>query len=106
VAGKDRTGLLSAFLLDLAGVSEEAIAADYALSQERLRRQREAWLAAAQTDAEREEIRRTARTPPGAMLGVFEELERRYGGVAGYLRAAGLSDEELDLAASRLRAAT
>ncbi|HZT45997.1 MAG TPA: tyrosine-protein phosphatase, partial [Gaiellaceae bacterium] len=34
--GKDRTGLVSAFLLDLAGVDAETIAADYALSEERL----------------------------------------------------------------------
>ena len=36
VGGKDRTGLLSALLLHLAGVSSEDIAADYALSEERL----------------------------------------------------------------------
>src|SRR5436853_114077 len=32
VGGKDRTGLLAAFLLHLAGVADEEIAADYALS--------------------------------------------------------------------------
>ena len=36
VGGKDRTGLLAAFLLHLAGVDDETIAADYALSEERL----------------------------------------------------------------------
>src|SRR5205823_2395366 len=35
--GKDRTGLLCAFLLDLAGVPADEIAADYALSEHRLR---------------------------------------------------------------------
>jgi protein tyrosine/serine phosphatase len=103
VAGKDRTGLLCAFLLDLAGVPEDAIAADYAVSEERLRPRHQAWLAEAETDAERERIRRISRTPPEAMLGVFAELERRYGGVAGYLRHAGLDDDELEVAAARLR---
>ena len=103
VAGKDRTGLLCAFLLDLAGVPEDVVAADYALSEERLRPRHQAWLAEAGTDAERERIRRISRTPPEAMLGVFAELERRYGGVAGYLRHAGLDDDELEAAAARLR---
>jgi protein-tyrosine phosphatase len=102
VGGKDRTGLLCAFLLDLAGVAAEEIAADYGLSEERLRPRHEAWLAEAETEAERERIHRISRTPPEAMLGVFAELDRRHGGVAGYLRDAGLSAEELQLAARRL----
>jgi protein tyrosine/serine phosphatase len=102
VGGKDRTGLLCAFLLDLAGVDRAEIAADYALSEARLRPRHEAWLESAETEAERERIHRIAVTPPEAMLGVLEELERRYGGVEGYLRNAGLSEEELELAAARL----
>jgi hypothetical protein len=38
------------------------------------------------------------------MVGVFAELDRRYGSVEGYLRSAGVNDEELALAAGRLRA--
>jgi protein tyrosine/serine phosphatase len=34
---------------------------------------------------------------------VFEELERRYGSVDGYLHQAGLSEDELDRARARLR---
>jgi hypothetical protein len=34
---------------------------------------------------------------------VLAELARRYGSVEGYLRAAGLTDEELRLARARLR---
>jgi protein-tyrosine phosphatase len=102
-AGKDRTGLLCAFLLDLAGVAVDEIAADYAVSEERLRLQREGWLENATTEAEREEIRRTSRTPPEAMVGVFDELRRRYGGIAAYLQSGGLDDDDLELAAARLR---
>jgi protein-tyrosine phosphatase len=103
VGGKDRTGLLCAFLLDLAGVGVDDIAADYALSEERLRPRHEAWLAEAQTEAERERLRRIVQTPAESMVGVFAELERRYGGATEYLRKAGVSDEELELAAARLR---
>jgi protein-tyrosine phosphatase len=103
VGGKDRTGLLCAFVLHLAGVRLEEIAADYALSEERLRPRLEAWLAEAKTETEREWVRRVSRTPAESMVGVFAEVEHRYGGTTEYLRGAGVSDEDLELAAARLR---
>ena len=103
VGGKDRTGLLTAFLLHLAGVPDEDVAADYALSEERLRPRHEAWFAAADSEEELERLRKIAQTPPGSMLGVFRELERRYGSVEGYLRSAGVGEEELELIRERLR---
>jgi protein tyrosine/serine phosphatase len=101
--GKDRTGLLTAFLLHLAGVSTEEIAKDYALSEERLRTRHEEWLAKAESDEERERMKRISQTPPDAMRGVIEELGRRYGSVENYLRNAGLTDDELARARARLR---
>lgn len=103
VGGKDRTGLLSAFLLHLAGVDDEEIASDYALSEERLRPRHEAWFAAADSDEELERLRRIAQTPAASMTGVFAELDRRYGGVEAYLHDAGVTDEELELVRARLR---
>ena len=102
--GKDRTGLLTAFLLHIAGVGTDEIARDYALSEERLRTRHEEWLANAQSEEERERVRRLSQTPADSMKGVFGELERRYGSVEGFLRHAGLTDEELARARSRLRA--
>jgi protein-tyrosine phosphatase len=101
--GKDRTGLLTAFLLYLAGVDTEEIAQDYALSEERLRSRHEKWLAEAQSAEERERLQRISQTPADAIKGVFAELERRYGSVEGYLRQAGLTDDELARARARLR---
>jgi protein tyrosine/serine phosphatase len=103
VGGKDRTGLLSAFLLHVAGVGDEDIADDYALSEERLRPRHEAWFAAAQSEEELERLQRIAQTPAASMVGVFAELERRYGGIEDYLRSAGVGDEELRLVRARLR---
>ena len=103
VGGKDRTGLLSAFLLQLAGVDDEQIAADYALSEERLRSRHEAWFEAAESDEELARLRRIAQTPAASMAGVFSELGRRYGGVEAYLREAGVTNEELELVRARLR---
>ena len=104
VGGKDRTGLLVAFLLHLAGVAKEEIATDYALSEEHLPPRHEAWFAAADSEEEIERLRRIAHTPSASILGVFAELERRYGSVEGFLRDAGVSRKELALAAARLRA--
>jgi protein tyrosine/serine phosphatase len=103
VGGKDRTGLLTAFLLHLAGDRAEEIAADYAVSEERLRPRSDAWLAEAETEAERERLRRITRTPAESMLGVFAELERRYGSVEGFLYGAGLDGDDLALVRARLR---
>jgi protein-tyrosine phosphatase len=103
VGGKDRTGLLTAFLLHVAGVDDEQIAADYALSEERLRPRHDEWLAKAETEAERERLRQISRTPAASMRGVFEELERCYGSIEQFLREAGVSDEDLALARARLR---
>jgi protein-tyrosine phosphatase len=101
--GKDRTGLLVAFLLHLAGVDTEQIAADYALSEERLRPRHDSWIAAAETAEERERLERITQTPAASIVGVFDELERRYGSVEGYLKDAGATDEDLALARARLR---
>jgi protein-tyrosine phosphatase len=101
--GKDRTGLVSAFLLRLAGVPIEEIAVDYARSEKRLRTRHEQWFAEAADEAELERLHRISKTPPESMVGVLEELERRYGSIAGYLRAGGATDEELERARARLR---
>jgi len=101
--GKDRTGLVTAFLLHIAGVGTDEIAKDYALSEERLRTRHERWIAKAESEEERERLERISQTPADSMRGVFEELERRYGSVEGYLRHGGLTDDELARARARLR---
>jgi protein-tyrosine phosphatase len=103
MGGKDRTGLVTALLLALAGVDDEQIAADYALSEERLRPRHELWFAEAETDVERKRLERIAQTPAASIVGVLQELERRYESVEGYLRTAGVSDDDLARARARLR---
>jgi len=103
VGGKDRTGVLSALLLHLAGVEDDQIGADYELSGERLQPRHEAWLANAETEDEKEQIHWMANTPALAMIGVLEELEHRYGSAEDFLRAGGLNEEDLSLARQRLR---
>jgi protein-tyrosine phosphatase len=100
--GKDRTGLVVALLLRLAGVDVETIAADYALSGHNLREMTAAWVAEADDELERERRRRIGTAPAEAMVAVLEELERRYGSVREYLHAAGVEDGKIDRAIARL----
>ncbi|MBA3842230.1 MAG: tyrosine-protein phosphatase [Actinobacteria bacterium] len=102
MGGKDRTGLVSALLLRLAGVDLQTIGHDYSLSAANLAPRGEDWLAEASDDAERAKRRKLLDTPAEAMVNVIEEIERRYGDVASYLRAAGLNDAQLDRLRERL----
>ncbi len=101
--GIDRTGLVSALLLRLAGVSREDAAADFGLSRGNWAPFVGNWISAAENDREREFRRFLAAIPDAAMLGVLVELDRSYGGAEGYLRDAGVSDETLGRARTKLR---
>ena len=101
-AGKDRTGLVVALLLTLAGVPPEDIAADYDLSAAYLAKLTEQWIAEAPDDQERERRRRVSIGGPQAMLDVLAELEARHGSVRNYLLAAGTDEATLDRAVARL----
>jgi protein-tyrosine phosphatase len=100
--GKDRTGLVVALLLRLAGVEIDDIAADYAESERNLAERTQEWIDDAEDEADRERRERIARTPPEAMVGVLEELERRYGSVRAYLGGAGVEPGALERATARL----
>jgi protein-tyrosine phosphatase len=100
-AGKDRTGLVAAMLLALAGVSPEVIAADYGETDVQLAKQYEIWINEAEPDR-RESFRNELHCPPERILGVLGHLDRQWGGVAGYLEGAGVSPAEIDLIAGKL----
>ena len=103
MGGKDRTGLVSALLLRNAGVGVDDVAADYALAEERLSELREAYVAAAIDEDDRELRPRVSGAPAAAMAGVLEDLDRRYGGVGGYLHEAGVDEGTQARARARLR---
>jgi protein-tyrosine phosphatase len=103
MGGKDRTGLVTALLLRVAGVGRDSVASDYALSGTNLQAVHDEWIAGALDDDERELRIRICATPAEAMLDVLGTLDERYGGAEGYLRAAGVDDSELGRIRSRLR---
>jgi protein-tyrosine phosphatase len=98
-AGKDRTGLVAAMLLSLAGVEPEAIGGDYAETDVQLATRYTEWLAKA-SPARVEEMRDELRCPPEWMLRTLDYVEHTWGGVDSYLEVAGVSPAGID----RLRA--
>jgi len=105
MGGKDRTGIVSALLLRLAGVPLATIGEDYAVTAANLEPSTSRWIPAIEDEAERAKWARLAATPAIAMERVVREVEERYGDVASYLRAAGLSDAQIDRLRGRLAAA-
>jgi protein-tyrosine phosphatase len=103
-AGKDRTGLISALLLGLAGVPAETIAADYAMTAELLWPREQEWLAGLPPEERAERAAMMARYAPTAevMLAVLAGLTERFGGVEPYLLAAGVERDDLDRLRDRL----
>ncbi|PZG10101.1 tyrosine-protein phosphatase [Nonomuraea aridisoli] len=100
-SGKDRTGLVAALALAVAGVPESEIAADYALTASCLRW--EEHLAALPGEAARSRSRRLfAEVTAETMAATLAHLDERHGGVVAYLLAAGLSPSDLTLLRRRL----
>jgi protein-tyrosine phosphatase len=100
--GKDRTGIVVAMALTIAGVDPEFIAADYALTEGRLASASKAFLDTVTDDRMREIMRSLQATPASNMLRVIEHLDEKYDGVEGYLRAGGMSTEQLAALRDRL----
>jgi protein-tyrosine phosphatase len=100
-AGKDRTGLVAALLLDLAGVPQESIAADFGETDVQLAEQYERWISLTSPDKQ-QEMREELRCPPERILGVLDFIETRWGGVRGYLEASGVAANDIDRLAARL----
>ena len=103
-AGKDRTGVVVALCLAVAGVPDEEIVADYAMTAEIIDAL-VAKLAASPTYAEDMERRDVARHTPRAetMERVLAVLDERHGGPAGWLREHGFGDAEQAVLRARLR---
>ncbi|GAB3417783.1 tyrosine-protein phosphatase [Flindersiella endophytica] len=101
-AGKDRTGLVVALALALAGVPAEPIAADYALSDEAIRQRNDEMLAGVVSEEERARWRSIRHARPETMLETLAHLDEVYGGARGYLVEAGLDELRCDAVPRRL----
>ncbi|MCY4424173.1 MAG: tyrosine-protein phosphatase [Acidimicrobiaceae bacterium] len=111
-AGKDRTGVASMMLLDLAGVAAEHVAADYALSSQRRPSLQRDHTEARSLQPMLEDLGLDPagfaplwEARPAVILATLQELHDQWGGAAGYLSAAGMDDAEIDTVRAQLRAA-
>ncbi|PNW84950.1 hypothetical protein CHLRE_03g165300v5 [Chlamydomonas reinhardtii] len=98
-AGKDRTGLVAAAVLAVAGASEQQIIEDYARSDALHR------VALAGLESREElaglDMAAFERAPPEVMAATLAYVRRRYGSLAGYLDSVGFGRDKQE----RLRAA-
>lgn len=96
MAGKDRTGLLTALVLSTIGVPHEAVLADYALSgvlrPDRMDPYVERLVAAGTLP---DDVRAIFESPVSAMEAALTHLDTEYDGPKGYLLRAGVEPAQL-----------
>ncbi|NDU75730.1 protein-tyrosine-phosphatase [Actinomadura sp. DSM 109109] len=102
-AGKDRTGVVCALALDVAGVTREAIVADYAQTGERLeavlRRLRSSDTYAADLDSRPADTHQ----PHAAIMEKFlTRVDEEHGGTIGWLAGHGWTSEDTETLRDRL----
>lgn len=105
-AGKDRTGVAVALLLESVGADREAVIADYASSADNLsgpwaERMRGMVTAMGVPLTPEIDALLTA-TPPDALRHALEWVDSAHGGAPGYLQSGGLTDDELAALRARL----
>lgn len=86
-AGKDRTGVISAILLKLAGVAETDIVADYCVSQ--------VFLQPLYAKLALDHPAFMTASDPAYMQGFLALFQEKFGGAAAYLQSLGLSQDEI-----------
>ena len=102
-AGKDRTGVVVAVALSLAGVRREAVVADYARSAERIdavlaRLRSSPTYGPSLADTSADAIRPVA----GSMERFLDHVDREYGGPHGLAISIGVDEEAIARLATRL----
>lgn len=107
-AGKDRTGLLAALLLSLAGVTDNVIADEYALTDIGLAPLRELFVERLLKNpvlaGDEVGVRNMVSSKCENMLASLKMIEDEFEGCEGYMRKwCGLGDEEIEVLRNRLR---
>ncbi len=96
-AGKDRTGVSTAFLLSVLGVDRDIIEADYRFTNIDVERQVD-FVERTQglpDDMDRATLMHHAGVPEDAITDFLDGLEAKHGGAVEYLRSIGVSDDQM-----------
>ncbi|WP_298183223.1 tyrosine-protein phosphatase [Saccharomonospora sp.] len=103
-AGKDRTGVVVAFALTVAGARREDIIRDYAATGERLHLILERLRSTPTYSRNIDSVPEDHHRPRAEIMEAFlEQVDRRYGGVEEVLGRNGFGDDELDALYRKLR---
>lgn len=102
--GKDRTGMVVALALTVAGVPEDEIVADYALTGERLAPLLAEQLADEPDETLHPEMIEFRDTRPESLTAILDHLTHTYGSPHAYLHHAGLTPVQLKTLRARLTA--
>jgi protein-tyrosine phosphatase len=100
--GKDRTGIVAALLLELAGVPRPVIVEDYLDSGLNLKQLVDKWIAQYESDPDTGYHPDLLHCLPQNIERLLDALAVTYGGAAAYLRGAGVSDAMLERIRRRL----
>lgn len=100
-AGKERTGVVAALLLELAGVPDETIAEDFVASDEHLQGLYEEWARREADPVKRGELLASFRSEAAHIAAPLEYV-RACGGIDAYLQHAGVSADALSALRSLL----
>ncbi|HEY0814858.1 MAG TPA: tyrosine-protein phosphatase [Pseudonocardia sp.] len=103
-AGKDRTGVVVAIVLDVVGVERAAIVEDYAQSSEQIEALFRRWTTASGEPMPEPADLRLHHPRAEVMATVLDHLDAAHGGAAGWLVESGLDEAALDRLRARLRA--
>jgi protein-tyrosine phosphatase len=102
-AGKDRTGVAAALMLNLVGVPDEVIVDDYRHSGDLLKPLLVEWLPRmAERGITQERAHSLMGSPMEAMESALQHLHTTYGSAEGYLRDIGLDDGALSTVRRRI----
>ena len=103
--GKDRTGIMTMYLLDIAGVPRADIAADYCVSQVFLEPVYKVLFSGAgpMNDGHAPKMDESFfKTKPESILRVYDYLTEKYGGVTAYLHEIGVPQQVLQAIREKL----
>jgi protein-tyrosine phosphatase len=108
-AGKDRTGVAAALLLEIAGVADDDIVADYSCSERLLQDAFKDWKPTEEQRARAETLDAETRaklllSEPEYIASTLGYVRQRWGSAAGYMSHAGLDDATISRLRERLLA--
>jgi protein-tyrosine phosphatase len=101
-AGKDRTGMIAAILLSLAGVPRSEIVHNYAISAHYLEPMMKQSPQVAEMVRQNPKIAALMGTPAESIEAFLDALDGRHGGARAYLRTIGVSDADVQRLMQRM----